>query len=233
MLSPFAANSAAADQKIKSPSQQLPSSLYAPQFDCSSKLGFGLNQSAYPALASRAAKIIGEGSSCSNTGTSSFGLGSTPHMAHGQSGAGVADYRSLGIGSTLSSADLQFSGQILNGSHNLHRPAGSYTGSTIDKLAPYNPDSNFLDTLNGAHGIQSLNEHNGSTTMPTYGRHHSQPQNTSASLSAVASSVASTPYQGHSSIGTMPLMEYGSYASLLNKANLMFDNNLDSMALDW
>ncbi|KAJ2304625.1 hypothetical protein IWW54_005340 [Coemansia sp. RSA 2705] len=32
--------------------------------------------------------------------------------------------------------------------------------------------------------------------------------------------------------GTMPLMEYNSYASLLNKANLLFDNNLDSMTVD-
>ncbi|KAJ2455361.1 hypothetical protein EV183_000897 [Coemansia sp. RSA 2336] len=233
MLSPYAANSATTDQKIKSPPQQPPPLLYAHQLDCSSKLGFGLNQDAYPALASRAAKIIGEGSNCTSTGASSFGLISTPRMAHGQPGAGAADYRSLGIGSTLSSTDLQFSGQILSESHNIHRAAGPYAASTADRLAPYNPDNSFLDTLSGTHSVQSLSGRNGSAAMATYGHHYSQPQNTSASLSAVASSVNSTPYQGHASIGSIPQMEYSSYASLLNKANLMFDSNLELMCMDW
>ncbi|KAJ2722883.1 hypothetical protein GGI07_003010 [Coemansia sp. Benny D115] len=34
-------------------------------------------------------------------------------------------------------------------------------------------------------------------------------------------------------MGSMPLSGYSSYASLLNKANLMFENNLDSMMVDW
>ncbi|KAJ2159521.1 hypothetical protein GGF46_002977 [Coemansia sp. RSA 552] len=50
---------------------------------------------------------------------------------------------------------------------------------------------------------------------------------------AAASSVPPAPYQNFSPVGAMSMMGYSSYASLLNKATLMFDNNLDSMAVEW
>ncbi|KAJ1950860.1 hypothetical protein EC988_004227, partial [Linderina pennispora] len=51
----------------------------------------------------------------------------------------------------------------------------------------------------------------------------------SATSSAVQTpSLASLP-----SVGNIPILGYSSYASLLNKANLKFENNLDSMMIEW
>ncbi|KAJ2347500.1 hypothetical protein GGF43_004745, partial [Coemansia sp. RSA 2618] len=140
----------------------------------------------------------------------------------GLSGVKMPDYRSLGVSSALNTADLQFSGYILNGGHDAHRTGLSYSGAPSEAMAPYDASSHLLETL-GVNGAQAMSGRDGSTTVPAYGH----------ALGTAGSAMTSTPYQNMSTGGTMPMLEYNSYASLLNKANLMFDNNLDSMTVDW
>ncbi|KAJ1849917.1 hypothetical protein LPJ70_000150 [Coemansia sp. RSA 2708] len=137
----------------------------------------------------------------------------------------------MSASSALSAADLQFSGYILNGSGgDAHRSSLSHTGAPGNAAAPYDTNAHLLETLGvtGAQpfATQGLSGRDGMAAVSTYGQ-------TLGAAGTANSSMTSTPYQGMPTAGTMPLMEYNSYASLLNKANLLFDNNLDSMTVDW
>ncbi|KAJ2165760.1 hypothetical protein IW139_002184 [Coemansia sp. RSA 353] len=230
MLSPFATSSAPSNQNSGSPP---PQQLYANQHDCSSKPGFGLKSNAYPALSSRAARLLetersGSGMGFSHNNALPIGFGTPSSINYGNPmGTKLPDYRSLGTSNALNTADLQFSGYILNGSHDLHRPGFSYTGASSDTMTSYDANSHVLECLGvtsaQSFSAQPMSGRDGSTTVPAYGH----------GLRTTGLSVTSTPYQSMPTGGIMPLIEHTSYASLLNKANLMFDNNLDSMTVDW
>ncbi|KAJ2221794.1 hypothetical protein EV180_004532, partial [Coemansia sp. RSA 518] len=94
-------------------------------------------------------------------------------------------------------------------------------------MTSYDANSHVLECLGvtsaQSFSAQPMSGRDGSTTVPAYGH----------GLRTTGLSVTSTPYQSMPTGGIMPLIEHTSYASLLNKANLMFDNNLDSMTVDW
>ncbi|KAJ2806760.1 hypothetical protein H4R20_001567 [Coemansia guatemalensis] len=104
----------------------------------------------------------------------------------------------------------------------------------MPNLGSYIPNSTLSSTdlrfsgyiLNGSNEV-SRSEH---------AQTHST-QHVGERLSAAGTpNVSSTPYHGYTSVGTMPMMRYSScnsYTSLLNKANLLFDNNLESMTVEW
>ncbi|KAJ2658233.1 hypothetical protein IW148_004789 [Coemansia sp. RSA 1199] len=229
MLSPFAASSAASNRNPGSPP---PQQLYANQLDCSSKPGFGLKPSAYPALSSRAARLLetersGPGMGFTHNNALPIGFGTPSINYDNLMGTKLPDYRSLGASNALNTADLQFSGYILNGSHDAHRPGFSYAGAPSDTMMTYDANSHLLESLGvtsaQSFSAQTMSGRDGSTAAPAYGH----------GLRNAGSSVTSTPYQSMPTGGMIPLIENTSYASLLNKANLMFDNNLDSMTVDW
>ncbi|KAJ2620608.1 hypothetical protein GGI25_002631 [Coemansia spiralis] len=153
-------------------------------------------------------------------------------------GARIPDHRlSVAPSSALDAADLQFSGYLLSGSYgSLGRTGYSYGLNTSHVDVQGDGSSRrLLETLGmaGMHsfGSQLASSRSNSVMSPTSGKHVSTP-GVSGSLSTTP--FATTPHQSFSSTSNiMPLTGHSSYASLLNKANLLFENNLDSMMLNW
>ncbi|KAJ2474880.1 hypothetical protein EV174_005474 [Coemansia sp. RSA 2320] len=149
-------------------------------------------------------------------------------MAHRHvDNAKMPDRRSLAPSSALTAADLQFSGYILGGAHDTGRTNFSYSAG---------PGHSIPGTVSGGHTLETLGLSNASslTASTVNGRTNSSSSPAhSYPMSTVGPAGTSTPYHGLSSLGSLPMMGYNSYASLLNKANLMFENNLDSMMIDW
>ncbi|KAJ2407243.1 hypothetical protein GGI10_005037 [Coemansia sp. RSA 2530] len=136
--------------------------------------------------------------------------------------------RTFAPSNALTAADLQFSGYILGSSHDASRSNFSYSAGV--------GQSTSSGTASGGHMLESLGLSDASSfvssSMSARTNSSSSPAH-SYSVGGAGPARSSAPYQGLSSVGSMPLMGYNSYASLLNKANLMFENNLDSMVIDW
>ncbi|KAJ1939371.1 hypothetical protein GGF37_004426, partial [Kickxella alabastrina] len=157
-------------------------------------------------------------------------------------GAKLLDHRSMGPSNALNAADLQFSGYILNGGLDHNRTSFSYSPAAGNPMLPNGGSSGggsthanrLLETLGMASAHQLSNSSFGSRTNASSSPTLDHSINSAGIISPPASSVASSSYHhGISSVSSMPLSGYSSYASLLNKANLMFENNLDSMMVDW
>ncbi|KAJ2029647.1 hypothetical protein IWW57_001591 [Coemansia sp. S610] len=137
-------------------------------------------------------------------------------------------HRTFAPSNALTAADLQFSGYILGGSHDASRSNFSYSAGV--------GQSTSSGTASSGHMLESLGLSDASSfvssSMSARTNSSSSPAH-SYSVGGAGPARSSAPYQGLSSVGSMPLMGYNSYASLLNKANLMFENNLDSMVIDW
>ncbi|KAJ1801178.1 hypothetical protein LPJ59_000502 [Coemansia sp. RSA 2399] len=167
-------------------------------------------------------------------------------------GARLPDNKaSFAPSSALDAADLQFSGYLLNGSGHTNNSIGGFSRNYYS-CAPnsgyssaQSDKSNGSSGGNGAHLLGSLgiaNTHSfgtqqpggsryASIASPTIGRAMRTPGNTNPS--SEPSSYNASSHHGFSSANNMPLLGYNSYASLLNKANLMFESNLDTMMIDW
>ncbi|KAI7829135.1 hypothetical protein BX661DRAFT_100465 [Kickxella alabastrina] len=173
----------------------------------------------------------------------SLGLGSGLSMNRDQlGGAKLLDHRSMVPSNALNAADLQFSGYILNGGLDHNRTSFSYSPAASNPMLPSGGSSGggsthanrLLETLGMASAHQLSNSSFGSRTNASSSPTLDHSINSAGIISPPASSVASSSYHhGISSVSSMPLSGYSSYASLLNKANLMFENNLDSMMVDW
>ncbi|PIA14706.1 hypothetical protein COEREDRAFT_88525 [Coemansia reversa NRRL 1564] len=225
MLSPFAASNpnSGEDQLHPQPQQDL----YTQQLGCPSKLSFNLQSGAYPALSSRASKLFN--SDLSRYGNASFHGVSQPfghseslHANNNLPNSKMLNYGSYTPSNTLSSTDLRFSGYILGSTSEINRSNHSYNGpSSACAVTACDSSTNHFKML-GTSDTQS---------QPT--------QYAGGRLSAAGASglsVSSTPYHECSSFGTMSMARYdpcSSYSSLLNKANLLFDNNLESMTVEW
>ncbi|KAJ2875700.1 hypothetical protein GGH93_001370 [Coemansia aciculifera] len=158
-----------------------------------------------------------------------FGLGEALSMSQGHpDSATLPGRRTFAPSNALTAADLQFSGYILGGGHDTGRSNFSYSAG-VGHSVPGSAGS-------GGHMLEALGLSDASSfassSMSARTNSSSSPAH-NYSVGGVGSVRASAPYQGLSSMGSMPLMGYNSYASLLNKANLMFENNLDSMMIDW
>ncbi|KAJ2557317.1 hypothetical protein EV175_001416, partial [Coemansia sp. RSA 1933] len=173
----------------------------------------------------------------------SLGLDNVLSMAQTQlSGTRLPDSKtSFTPSSALDAADLQFSGYLLSGScssnsnvsgfsrnYNSCAPNSGYSSAQSDK-------SNANSEGNSAHLLGSLGIANthpfgrqqqlgggryNLIASPTIGKAVGTPGSTNAA-SSEPSSYRADSHQSFSSANNMPLLGYSSYASLLNKANLM------------
>ncbi|KAI9502854.1 hypothetical protein BX070DRAFT_235268 [Coemansia spiralis] len=182
---------------------------------------------------------IGTGAKFPFNSSANFSLANALSMTQDHlDGARIPDHRlSVAPSSALDAADLQFSGYLLSGSYgSLGRTGYSYGLNTSHVDVQGDGSSRrLLETLGmaGMHsfGSQLASSRSNSVMSPTSGKHVSTP-GVSGSLSTTP--FATTPHQSFSSTSNiMPLTGHSSYASLLNKANLLFENNLDSMMLNW
>ncbi|KAJ2016967.1 hypothetical protein GGI14_003281 [Coemansia sp. S680] len=158
-----------------------------------------------------------------------FGLGEALSMGPGHpDSTSLPSRRTFAPSNALTAADLQFSDYILGSGHDTGRSNFSYSAGVGHSV----PGS----TGSGGHMLEALGLSDASSfassSMSARTNSSSSPAH-NYSVGGVGSVRSSAPYQGLSSMGSMPLMGYNSYASLLNKANLMFENNLDSMMIDW
>ncbi|KAJ2745978.1 hypothetical protein GGI20_001742 [Coemansia sp. BCRC 34301] len=158
-----------------------------------------------------------------------FGLEGSLAMNHVNFDSAILpDRRANAPSSMLDAADLQFSGYILGGGHDTDHPNFSYTAG-VGHSAP-------SSSTGGGHMLETLGLSDApsfaSSSMSARTNSSSSPAH-SYSASGVGPARSSASYHGLSSMGSMPLMGYSSYGSLLNKASLMFENNLDSMVIDW
>ncbi|KAJ2803713.1 hypothetical protein H4S07_004402, partial [Coemansia furcata] len=158
-----------------------------------------------------------------------FGLGDVLSMSQGHTDSATQPgRRTFAPSNALTAADLQFSGYILGGGQDSGRSNFSYS-TGVGHSAPSSTSSggHMLEALGlsdaSSFASSSVSARTNSSSSPTH----------NYSIGGVGPVRSSAPYQGLSSMGSMPLMGYNSYASLLNKANLMFENNLDSMMIDW
>lgn len=154
-------------------------------------------------------------------------------------------HRLINPTSALNSADLRFSDYLLNSQQGMNR-SGRIASSLLSQAGqnnryqnsnyPYGQSTGSLTMSNALsqsyhHSPLASTPHSSrvtALTSPPYGSQLSSPRlgninNTSTSQHTVLPST----------MGNMPMMGYNSYASLLNKANLLFENSLDSMMLDW
>ncbi|KAJ2082971.1 hypothetical protein H4R24_001165 [Coemansia sp. RSA 988] len=232
MLSPFAASNIGSIQgQLHPQSQSQPQPQPQPQpqqqqqLKCSSKSGFNLQSGAYPALSSRASKLLNADVSRYNDGlfpglSQPFGSSASLNVDNNSLfNDKISNYGSYVPSDTLSSTDLQFSGYILNGSNDINRNSYTYVGPSVCAATAFDGSTGNFKMLGTSDAHTLSNRHVGER------------------LSAAGTpTVTSTPYHGYSSVGTMPMMRYNScnsYTSLLNKANLLFDNNLESMTVGW
>ncbi|KAJ2611060.1 hypothetical protein H4S08_003331 [Coemansia sp. RSA 1365] len=224
MLSPFAArNPNSGEDQLHPQSQQ---NLYTQQLGCSSKSGLNLQSGAYPALSSRASKLFnadlsGYGDASFHCVSQPFGPSGLLNVNNNLSNSKMLNYGSYTPSNTLSSTDLRFSGYILGSSSEISRNNHSYNGPSSCAVTACDSSTSHFKML----GTSDPQSH------PT--------QYVDRRLSAAGApglSLSSTPYHGYPSVGTMPMTRYdpcSSYTSLLNKANLLFDNNLESMTVEW
>ncbi|KAJ1734608.1 hypothetical protein LPJ61_000990 [Coemansia biformis] len=239
MLSPFAANDASPALNRQQQNPQAPQQ-HAYRLEYASKLGVDPNVGVFPALSPRASRLLSTNGPESDrdpfSETSSvLGFGGPLSFGHdGLAGVKMFDLKPFATSSALTTADLQFSGYILNGGHGTGRADLAQRGPSSGMPASLDGNSYLFDAQ-GAGEARPLPApalaKRGSSTLA-----HSHIGSLGAAagvIGAQASSVSSTPYHGFASVGTGPMMEYSSYASLLNKASLMFDSNLDSMTVDW
>ncbi|KAJ2710963.1 hypothetical protein H4R19_003486 [Coemansia spiralis] len=167
--------------------------------------------------------------------SAALGFGGALNFCHGgMAGVKPLDFKPFATSSALTAADLQFSGYILNGGHDAAgRTDPAHRGVAGDFAAQFD-GSSYLHDAPGAGDTRplaalALGKRGGSM----FSHSHLGALGVSAAPGAQALSVSSTPYHAFPPVGTMPMAEYSSYASLLNKASLMFDSNLDSMIIDW
>ncbi|KAJ2375485.1 hypothetical protein GGI05_007139, partial [Coemansia sp. RSA 2603] len=199
---------------------------YQPQFPLYTQGLFqGTNPPGY--LATKNNRVMGDNDSANTASKlpfTTFGLDNALSMNREQyQNSKLAENRQNLSSSVLSTADLQFSGYILNGFQNTNRstfsysPAASLPVTESSGNSAAGPHSNrLLETL-GMPGLHSVSGamagcRPNSALSPAYRQ-------------AMDSSRLSTTDSNQ-------LAGYSTYASLLNKANLMFESNLDSMMID-
>ncbi|KAJ2665427.1 hypothetical protein IWW48_000316 [Coemansia sp. RSA 1200] len=147
----------------------------------------------------------------------------------------------------LDAADLQFSGYLLNGGGNSNNSGlgfgrNYYSGCSSAQSEKGSGgcrenNTQLFGSLGMANtsslGTQQLNSGRySSITSPGIGNMSGSAGISSSQLES-SSSYSASPLQAFSSTNSMPLLGYNSYTSLLNKANLMFESNLDTMMIDW
>ncbi|KAJ2888413.1 hypothetical protein FB639_000661, partial [Coemansia asiatica] len=143
----------------------------------------------------------------------------------------LAEQRSTVHSNALNTADMQFSSYVLNGGQDIGRNSFSYSPTVNIPLLDNrgNHDSSLAGSRLfrgfGTAGPQTFSStaalgSRSSISMSSTGNY---PVNCTGSLGSSTFSCAdSSRLSGHNS-----------YVSLLNKANLLFENNLDSMMIDW
>ncbi|KAJ1878116.1 hypothetical protein LPJ57_003593, partial [Coemansia sp. RSA 486] len=145
-------------------------------------------------------------------------------------GGKLAEHRSAVTSNALNTADMQFSSYVLNESQD-----------TTHNTFSYSPAVNISMLDNGGNHCNSFA---GNRILRGLGAADSQPfsGNAFGNRSTIPmSSSGSHPisYTGAPGVSSFSCAEssrasgHGGYASLLNKANLLFENNLDSMMVDW
>ncbi|KAJ1871313.1 hypothetical protein LPJ57_005217 [Coemansia sp. RSA 486] len=145
-------------------------------------------------------------------------------------GGKLVEHRSAVTSNALNTADMQFSSYVLNESQD-----------TTQNTFSYSPAVNISMLDNGGNHCNSFA---GNRILRGLGAADSQPfsGNAFGNRSTIPmSSSGSHPisYTGALGVSSFSCTEssrasgHGGYASLLNKANLLFENNLDSMMVDW
>ncbi|KAJ1724661.1 hypothetical protein LPJ53_001089 [Coemansia erecta] len=200
---------------------------YQPHFPLSTQGLFqGTNPPGY--LSTKTNGAIGNRDLANTAGKlpfSSFGLDSALSMNREQyHSSKLAENRQNLSSSVLSTADLQFSGYILNGFQNTNRSPFSYS-----------PAASLPMTESGGNGTAGPHS---SRLLETLGMPGSNSVSGAVAGCRTNSSLSPAYRQAMGSSGfptteSSQLAGYSTYASLLNKANLMFENNLDSMMIDW
>ncbi|KAJ2787484.1 hypothetical protein GGI15_000671 [Coemansia interrupta] len=200
---------------------------YQPHFPLSTQGPFqSTNPPGY--LSTKTNGVIGNRDLVSTAGKlpfPSFGLDSALSMNREQyHSSKLAENRQNLSSSVLSTADLQFSGYILNGFQNTTRSPFSYS-----------PAASLPMTESGGNGAAGPHSNR---LLETLGMPGSNSASGAVAGCRTNSSLSPAYRQAMGSSGfptteSSQLAGYSTYASLLNKANLMFENNLDSMMIDW